>query len=613
MPRNLCRRKIRTSLTCVGLAIAVGTMVALLGISDGFERSTVESFEGRGVDIVVVADGVLDQLNSDLDERAADRIRALPGVQAVAPGLLELTEYPQDGTFISILVQGWEPDSFLFDDLKVLDGRSIRADDGRVAMLGVHLAENIEKTVGDTITIQREPFHIVGIYRSFSVYENGAVALPLKELQDVMVRDGSVTGISVVLDKSGDRQIPVESVCRQINALTDEQGRLLGLSAAATREYVSNAMHIRTAHAMAWLTSAIAVVVGAIGVLNTMIMSVTERVREISILRAIGWRRSRVVRMILGESLLLSLAGALLGSLGAVLLIKWLTTLPMASGFIGGEVAPVILVKGFVMALGVALIGGDFPLIWLRVCCLLKDYVMSKPLNESEVLRTRRLSKEYPDGRIHALTNVNLVIRRGDYVTIMGPSGSGKSTLLNILGALDRPTRGEVFLEGQSLASVKDLDRVRSQKIGFVFQSFCLLPTLTALENVQIPMFEGPLPGKARRRKACQLLEAVGMMHRASHLPPRLSVGERQRVAIARSLANDPVILMADEPTGNLDSRTADEVLDLFDRLHEERGMTLVVVSHNQEVAERAGRVIRLRDGSILADVEAEQRVANNL
>src|SRR5262249_48163268 len=174
------------------------------------------------------------------------------------------------------------------------------------------------------------------------------------------------------------------------------------------------------------------------------------------------------------------------------------------------------------------------------------------------LLQAQRLCKNYPDGRVNALVDVSLDIRAREYIAVMGPSGSGKSTLLNLLGALDRPTSGEVLFEGQSLRRFGSLDQFRSQKIGFVFQAFHLVPTLTALENVQVPMFEGPLAARARARKAAELLAAVGMGHRAGHLATRLSVGERQRVAVARALANDPVLLLADEPTGNLDSRTAE-------------------------------------------------------
>jgi putative ABC transport system ATP-binding protein len=222
-------------------------------------------------------------------------------------------------------------------------------------------------------------------------------------------------------------------------------------------------------------------------------------------------------------------------------------------------------------------------------------------MSEPALLRTEHLCKTYPDGQVRALVDVTLGIGRGEYVAVMGSSGSGKSTLLNLLGALDKPTSGAVFFEDRPLASLGDLNTFRSRKIGFVFQSFFLLPTLTAAENVQVPMFEGPLKARKRAEKALELLKEVGMIHRARHRPGQLSVGERQRVAIARALANDPVLLLADEPTGNLDSHTAGEVLDLFDRLHGDRGMTLVVVTHGEDVAARAQRILRMRDGRLLA------------
>jgi ABC-type lipoprotein export system ATPase subunit len=226
-------------------------------------------------------------------------------------------------------------------------------------------------------------------------------------------------------------------------------------------------------------------------------------------------------------------------------------------------------------------------------------------MSEPALLRAEHLCKTYPDGQVRALDDVSLGIRRGEYIAVMGSSGSGKSTLLNLLGALDRPTSGEVFFEDRPLSALGDLNAFRARKLGFVFQSFFLLPTLTAAENVQVPMFEGPLGARKRAQKALELLREVGMAHRAGHRPGQLSVGERQRVAIARALANDPVLLLADEPTGNLDSHTAAEVLDLFDRLHAERGMTLVVVTHGEDVAARAQRVLRMRDGRLLPAPES--------
>lgn len=220
-------------------------------------------------------------------------------------------------------------------------------------------------------------------------------------------------------------------------------------------------------------------------------------------------------------------------------------------------------------------------------------------LHPPPLLRLEGVSRHYDDGKVEALRNVSLDIHAGDYLAIMGSSGSGKSTLLNLLGALDRPTQGEVFFEGQPLSEMRDLDRFRARTLGFVFQSFHLLPTLTALENIQIPMFEGERPEREWASHARTLLELVGLSHRATHLPAKLSVGERQRVAIARALANDPRLLLADEPTGNLDSRSGEAVLDLFARLHAERGMTLVVITHSEEVARRAQRTIWIRDGRL--------------
>ena len=217
------------------------------------------------------------------------------------------------------------------------------------------------------------------------------------------------------------------------------------------------------------------------------------------------------------------------------------------------------------------------------------------------LLRAEKVGKLYPDGQVHALQDVSIEIARGEYVAVMGPSGSGKSTLLNVLGALDRPTEGEVYFEGRPLSAVRSLDRYRSEKLGFVFQSFHLLAALTAVENVQIPMFETGLSARRRAEKARELLETVGMAHRAGHQPKQLSVGERQRVALARALANDPQLLLADEPTGNLDSVSAAGIMELFDRLHNDRGVTIVMVTHDANLAARTGRTIQMQDGRVVA------------
>ena len=216
------------------------------------------------------------------------------------------------------------------------------------------------------------------------------------------------------------------------------------------------------------------------------------------------------------------------------------------------------------------------------------------------LLEGKGLTRIYTDGEVQALRGVSLAVTSGESVAITGPSGCGKSTLLSLLGGLDLPTSGEVMFEGKPLKEM-DLDSYRALQIGFVFQSFYLLPTLSAIENVQIPMFEAKWPREERVSRAEGLLRDVGLSHRLKHYPNRLSVGERQRVAIARALANEPSLLLADEPTGNLDSVSQAEVLELLARLRSERHLTLVVVTHSPDVASWADRVIRLRDGKIVA------------
>lgn len=222
-----------------------------------------------------------------------------------------------------------------------------------------------------------------------------------------------------------------------------------------------------------------------------------------------------------------------------------------------------------------------------------------------------KVSRRFVDGDVLALDDVSFSVNRGEYVAIVGPSGSGKSTLLNVLGGLDQPTSGRVLFDGAEITSSQSCDQLRSQQIGYVFQSFYLLPTLTAAENVQLPMFETSRSPRQRLERAKELLQIVGMSHREQHLPSRLSVGERQRVAIARSLANEPQVLLADEPTGNLDSATGEEILRLFDSLHRDHAMTLIVITHSHEVAQRAERVIEVRDGRIRRDESSVESPAS--
>jgi len=215
------------------------------------------------------------------------------------------------------------------------------------------------------------------------------------------------------------------------------------------------------------------------------------------------------------------------------------------------------------------------------------------------------LAKEFDDGRVAALQGVDFKISAGEFVALVGPSGSGKTTLLNMLGLLDSPSYGSLTYRGQAMTGLRDQACYRAREVGFIFQSFHLLGTFTLIENVQIPMFGQGLSPKARAVRAAELLDSVGLSHRLHHLPVKLSGGERQRAAIARSLANRPGVLLADEPTGNLDTKNSGHVMELLAQLQREHQTTLVLVTHDLEVASHASRILTMRDGRIISDSAA--------
>lgn len=211
------------------------------------------------------------------------------------------------------------------------------------------------------------------------------------------------------------------------------------------------------------------------------------------------------------------------------------------------------------------------------------------------------LYKSYENGKIKALNGVNLTVKDGEFVSIIGPSGSGKSTLLNMLGALDVPDSGSIEVAGQNLNNSKKLNEFRAEKIGFIFQLHNLIPNISVVENIEIPMYTQKLSSKEMRKKALKLLDDVGLKEKAKILPNKLSGGERQRVAIARALANDPSIILADEPTGSLDSKTSSKILRQLIKLHESKKVTLIIVTHDMDVAKLANRVIEVLDGEIIS------------
>ena len=223
-----------------------------------------------------------------------------------------------------------------------------------------------------------------------------------------------------------------------------------------------------------------------------------------------------------------------------------------------------------------------------------------------EIIRLTGVSKTYDTGKIQvqALKPLDLVIQQGEYVAIMGSSGSGKSTLMNILGCLDRPTEGEYLLAGENVSGKSDneLSLIRNKRIGFVFQSFNLIPRTSVLKNVELPMIYARLSAKYREERAKELLEKVGLSQRLDHMPNEISGGQKQRVAIARALANQPPIIFADEPTGNLDSKSSVEIMEIFTKLNREEGTTVVLVTHEPDIAEFADRVLTFRDCCVISD-----------
>jgi putative ABC transport system permease protein len=353
--KNVVRRRVRSSLTIVGMAVAVGAVVALVGISSGFEQSFMAVYQRQKVDLLVQQRGVKQRLTGVLDAKLGDRIAKVPGVKQVNSGLVDFTSMDELGP-VGVMVQGWEADAPLMKGLDILPGgRNLRADDKHCVLLGQRLADSLDKHVGDKLSLfDNVTYTVTGIFKSPTIYENGSMVVLLADLQRFMGREGQVSGFAIIIDHPNNKE-EIERVRQDIAALGKN------LEVTPTAEFVNSTLEIRFIHAMAWVTSAVALVIGAVGMLNTMVMSVFERTREIGILRAIGWGRWRVVRMILMESVLLSLIGGVLGTLAAVTLARVLAAQPSVAGMVDSYIAPWVILQGFLIALCVGLLGAAYP------------------------------------------------------------------------------------------------------------------------------------------------------------------------------------------------------------------------------------------------------------
>ncbi len=353
--KNIAHRPLRSFLTIVAIAMAIGSFVTLVGISSGFEATFLQLYETSGIDIIVVRKGGQQGLNSLLDERLTARLRELPGVKAVIGGLADYMSFGDRQQYQAVF-NGWEPGSAAFDHLRIVAGRSLTKEDRKCVLIGTILAENITKNVGDHLELMEgENFEIVGRYDTSNVLENGALIVPLKEMQRFTDKMGMVTGFSLIMQPAHKDSTSIADTCTRIEQLAST------LRARSSDEFVRSRTEIQLAKGMAWLTSLIALLIGTFGMMNTMVMSIHERTREIGTLRAVGWRKGRVIRMIMAEALLLSVAGALVGTLGSFALLRILTRVPLANGLIDGRLDPRLILEGFLIAIAVGLLGGILP------------------------------------------------------------------------------------------------------------------------------------------------------------------------------------------------------------------------------------------------------------
>ena len=362
--KNVIRRRVRSALTVIGMAVAVGAVVALVGISSSSVGSFLSIYRQQKIAIVVQQRGAKQRLTSVLSDKLGDEIAKIPGVKQVNPGMVDFMSLEELGVN-AVVMQGWVPDSPIMKSLNVLPGgHCITAADRRAVLMGSDLAESFAKTedlkqyshVGSQIPLFDDGnYTVVGIVKSASPFESNGMWVALADLQKFMGRKGQVTGYSVVVDHPDDKA----EVARVIQSIKDLGPKTI--EAKPAEETVTSTSEVRFIQASSWITSAIAIIIGAVGMLNTMIVSVYERTHEIGILRAIGWRRLRIIRMILVESVLLSLTGGVVGTLAAVILTPILGRHPAVAGLIDPHIPQSTIAMGIVMALGVGLLGAAYP------------------------------------------------------------------------------------------------------------------------------------------------------------------------------------------------------------------------------------------------------------
>lgn len=350
--KNLWRRPARSALTACGLAIAVAAVVALVGVSDSLESSFLDLYTRPGADLVVQRRGGAVQLSKGIPLSLGDQMRAIPGVREVVGGLMDMVSFEDEDLFM-VIVNGWEPNCSVLDRVRVTSGRRLHVGDSRHVMLGRILAANLSKKTGDKVKLYGQDFEVIGVFDSFSVYENGAVFMLLDELQRQMDRAGEVTGY--VINTKTRQPESIARIRQQIEALNPD------VAATPCTEFVHSLTQMKIARTTSWFTSIFAIVIGGVGMMNTMAMSVLERRGEIASLRAMGWRKGRVARLILSESFVLSMLGALLGIALGIGVTFLLTQWRMTSGLVQGDLSYWGIGEGIAVAMAIAMIGAAYP------------------------------------------------------------------------------------------------------------------------------------------------------------------------------------------------------------------------------------------------------------
>lgn len=351
--KNLTRRRFRTVLTLSALSTAIAAVVALLGIARGFTKSFAEVYSAHGVDIVVSRQGSADRLSSSVDQGFVSKIEATSKVERAAGVLLETLSFEEQGVY-GVPSMGIAPDSWLLRDYRLASGESLPPNEPKSLLLGVHLASRMKLAPGDSVSLFEEKYRVVGIFESPSTWENGSMIMPLAQLQTLTDRADQVTYINVVLR----RPVTSQQASETLQAIEKLDPKLLAL---ATEDFVKTDTRMQLSSAMAWMTSVVAIFIGAIGTLNTMMTSVLERTREIGILRAIGWPRRRVVTMILAESCAIALIASVIGGVIAIVGTWALSQAPAAKGILSPSVDAIILVEGVGLALVIGVLGALLP------------------------------------------------------------------------------------------------------------------------------------------------------------------------------------------------------------------------------------------------------------